>query len=642
MDENKPIDPDKAAEAVQQVDEAMAILPKKRFGCLGRFAKYGAVLLLLLAGFVYWNFLRTPPLKISKETTYITEPLTSDGKRVDYFAALERDLYPPEMKTDDNGYRMIVRALGDAEDYWYDWHGDRIELNTKTRTAQVYEKLGLDPAIEPMMTFIETHEFLRQYCATEGLDEKQAEALDDKVYEPWTLDDLPMMEPWLEENGPVLDLLGEAVRRPVFCFPLVRPDDKAALVETVAWGQTRSFARMLQTRAQYRIGIGDVDGAIDDVITCERLGRHVQHQGTLIARLVGIAVEGIAASLGVAAIRESQPTEAQLQRLVDEHNALPPRPNMDRMWLAERYYTLDSLQAMAVGEESLAGLFSVWEGIDEFKPAFAACISLDWNIIMRRINAQYDDPEKMQVLPPPPLLLLGNLFIGARSRRVADSVAGLCAPAYQATREASRRLNCVGNLRRITLAMLLHEHEHGTLPPAYTVDAAGNPLHSWRVLLLPYLGRQELYDKIRLDEPWDSRHNRQFHDADIAIYQCPSAMLDPGESTYSVVIGANAPFSAGEGKSLDDFGMHLILVVEREEKGVCWMHPTSELTEAVARKGINRLSAAGDRIGDGIGSQHPGGLNVGLRSGSARFISETIDPKVLKGLLDGTAEGGSY
>ena len=41
------------------------------------------------------------------------------------------------------------------------------------------------------------------------------------------------------------------------------------------------------------------------------------------------------------------------------------------MWLAERYYTLDSLQAMAIGDESLAGLFSVWDDIDEFKPAFA-------------------------------------------------------------------------------------------------------------------------------------------------------------------------------------------------------------------------------------------------------------------------------
>ena len=71
-------------------------------------------------------------------------------------------------------------------------------------------------------------------------------------------------------------------------------------------------------------------------------------------------------------------------------------------------------------------------------------------------------------------------------------------PAMQAFWEANRRTICGENVHRITLAMLLYEHEHGTLPPAWTVDADGNPLHSWRVLLLPYLGEQELYAKIRL------------------------------------------------------------------------------------------------------------------------------------------------
>ncbi|MHB9078993.1 MAG: DUF1559 family PulG-like putative transporter [Pirellulaceae bacterium] len=73
----------------------------------------------------------------------------------------------------------------------------------------------------------------------------------------------------------------------------------------------------------------------------------------------------------------------------------------------------------------------------------------------------------------------------------------------------------------------MYQHEHGTLPPAYTVNAEGQPLHSWRVLLLPYLGQQELYGKLRLDEPWDSEHNRQFQDAAPNIYQCPSAKLQP-------------------------------------------------------------------------------------------------------------------
>jgi hypothetical protein len=40
-------------------------------------------------------------------------------------------------------------------------------------------------------------------------------------------------------------------------------------------------------------------------------------------------------------------------------------------------------------------------------------------------------------------------------------------------------------------------------------SSSGNPLLSWRVHLLPYLGKAEatLYEKFKLDEPWNSQHN---------------------------------------------------------------------------------------------------------------------------------------
>jgi hypothetical protein len=89
--------------------------------------------------------------------------------------------------------------------------------------------------------------------------------------------------------------------------------------------------------------------------------------------------------------------------------------------------------------------------------------------------------------------------------------------------------------------------------------------------------------------------------------------------------------------SLDELEMNRILVVERE-RPVGWMEPTSELARSTAIEGINRRHAEQD----GIGSPHPGGLNVGLRDGSSRFISETIDLQVLQSLLDGTADRPLY
>lgn len=122
------------------------------------------------------------------------------------------------------------------------------------------------------------------------------------------------------------------------------------------------------------------------------------------------------------------------------------------------------------------------------------------------------------------------------------------------------------------------------LPARYSVDANGKPLHSWRVFLLPYLGQKELYDKIRLDEPWDSEHNRQFHDQTPAIYCRPDA--PESGCVYSCVADESALLQpASEAGSLTgiklteviDGTSHTILFVERSEP-VCWMDPNSDLT----------------------------------------------------------------
>jgi hypothetical protein len=634
------IDPEEAAAALRQVEEAMAVLPKTRFGYLAGCAKYGAVPLVLLAVFVYWNFLRTPPLRISNETTYITQPLTADGTRVDYFAALEQELYPPEMKTDDNGYRLIVRALGASTNAV--WEPEEAS-DREARAAQVYEKLGLDPAVKPTMTFMEPYQFLREYTAREGLDEKVTLELATKLDQPWTLDDLPMMEPWLEQNGPVLDLVGEAVRKPTFCIPMTGAKDATLYADLPFFPEIqtmRSFARMLQARAQYRIATGDIDGAMFDVISCQRLGCHQGSQESLVAILVGIAIRGVATAVGIAAVHESPPSEEQLRHFVAELNAVPVRLDMDRIRRTERYYTLDLLQALAVGQESLAELFSDWEDVghlQQFRSGIAAYLTVDWNVVMRRINASFDDWENIDHRRPPSLLSPGNLLIGKRSERVGDFLAGYVLPAVQAFREGTRRSDCFGNLQRIALAMLIYERQHGTLPPAYTVDASGQPLHSWRVLLLPYVGEGELFSKLRLDEPWDSPHNRQFHDAAPAVYRCPSTALLPDQTTYSVIVGENSAFPTGQGMPLDQLEMNLILVVERE-RPVGWMEPTSELSRSMAIQGIDRRHAEQD----GIGSPHPGGLNVALRDGSSRFISQTIDLQVWQSLVDGTQDRLQY
>ncbi len=210
----------------------------------------------------------------------------------------------------------------------------------------------------------------------------------------------------------------------------------------------------------------------------------------------------------------------------------------------------------------------------------------------------------------------------------------LLLPAVQAAREAARRMQCVNKMKQITLALHNYHDTQGSLPPLYTVDENGKPLHSWRVLLLPFLEQNVLYEQIKLDEPWDSEHNKQFHDLVLDVYKCPTnSKVKPGAACcYSAIAGqglvANKKPDLRRGEHtmarLRDGTSNTVFTVEVKEP-FCWMDPTADLTLEELEKGINAPEGR-------AGSFHPGGMNIGLFDGAIRFIANSIDKTVLRAL----------
>ncbi len=604
-------------------------------GCLRNCLVIGVILFVLFFIFVWFMLFRDRPLQISEETTYITEPKTADGKRVDYFKALEERYYPPEMQTDRNGYRMIVRALGPGALEG----GGFLKAQRDT-----YRKLWLPTHFEPTMTFQSPEGFFEVYTKKEGLEDERIDEMRARLERPWTLEEMPMMEPWLEENGPFLDLLGEAVQKPAFAIPFVREDEDELLVEVLLpHVQTlRSSARALTARAHYRIGTGDIDGAIDDILTLQRLGRKGGRQGFFLSSVIGIANEGRAASIGIASSPEHPPTAEQLRRLRDGWNNAPPRQDFEKCIESERYLVLDSGQALAWNRVTLSrimGSNATW--IDKLTSG----IGFDWNLVMKRLNENCDTAIRTGATPDPNPFSPDWLTPHARSELFADMLSNFSIPAFGAAKEAFRRSECSDNFHQIALAMLLYEREHGTLPPAWTEDDEGNRLHSWRVLLLPYLGQEELYQKIRLEEPWDSEPNRRFHEAAIPFYQCPSAKLKAGETNYAVVVGPETAFTGAEGrklKSIGPFYTNAILIVESRTSGN-WMSPETAIDAKTAyRFGLNKAYAASASPSANskrsMASPHRGGMNAALSSGCSQFFSNTFSQEDLKMNLNGTLD----
>ena len=93
------------------------------------------------------------------------------------------------------------------------------------------------------------------------------------------------------------------------------------------------------------------------------------------------------------------------------------------------------------------------------------------------------------------------------------------------------------NLKQIALATHSYQDANGQCP-ANSYDKDGKPLLSWRVHILPYIEQSALYNKFKLDEPWDSPANKPLSQAVVRIYQVPGrpAAL-PWETYYQTFIG---------------------------------------------------------------------------------------------------------
>ena len=114
----------------------------------------------------------------------------------------------------------------------------------------------------------------------------------------------------------------------------------------------------------------------------------------------------------------------------------------------------------------------------------------------------------------------------------------LLLPAVQAARTAARRAQSTNNLRQIGLALHMYNDTHGSLPPAVVTDASGKPLYSGRVLLLPYLEQQSLYDRWDKAQAWDSPANLRPQPDKIAIlHRSGGSAGAAGQTDYLFVTG---------------------------------------------------------------------------------------------------------
>lgn len=102
----------------------------------------------------------------------------------------------------------------------------------------------------------------------------------------------------------------------------------------------------------------------------------------------------------------------------------------------------------------------------------------------------------------------------------------LLLPAVQQAREAARRSQCLNNLKQQGVALHNHLEAHGHLPVG-----APHKKPNWRVLLLPYLEQEGIFNQLNLNDQISIHSSATnagaLDDHQFTFYHCPSSQLNP-------------------------------------------------------------------------------------------------------------------
>jgi hypothetical protein len=134
------------------------------------------------------------------------------------------------------------------------------------------------------------------------------------------------------------------------------------------------------------------------------------------------------------------------------------------------------------------------------------------------------------------------------------------------------------------LAAHNYHDDRGRLPPAVVYGKDGQPLLSWRVLILPYLEQNDLYKQFKLDEPWDSPRNLELLPQMPMIYAAPGSkksLIPPDHTFIHVFVGKGTVFGNSGAQTLQSILSDSTQTIHLVEAGkpVPWTKPEELVCE---------------------------------------------------------------
>ena len=237
--------------------------------------------------------------------------------------------------------------------------------------------------------------------------------------------------------------------------------------------------------------------------------------------------------------------------------------------------------------------------------------SPNFETVTTSFRVKHDETTVVEVMFVPKVIL----------GRASEPAATVAVPQGDVATGSAIRSRSLMNLKRIALAFHMYHDTFRTFPAAVQTGPKGVP-HSWRISLLPFLDKRNLFESYRRDEPWDSEHNKTLLAMMPEVYQFPGDKSDSTFASYFAIVGPGSLFQGGECprlRNIIDGPADTLLVVESKRE-VPWIRPDPIPFDPEGE--VPEL--------DGW---YTFDFAVALCDGSAKFLAKDIDHETLKSLV---------
>ncbi|HWY87399.1 MAG TPA: DUF1559 domain-containing protein [Gemmataceae bacterium] len=184
-------------------------------------------------------------------------------------------------------------------------------------------------------------------------------------------------------------------------------------------------------------------------------------------------------------------------------------------------------------------------------------------------------------------------------------------------------------LRKLHFSIEGYQETHKQIPSAATYDpTTGQPLLSWRVIILGDMEAENVRKMFKMDQPWDSEQNLASLTISPNLYSSPEQPIT-NQTPFQVFVGKGTPFEKDLVVRFADIraadGLANTILIAEAKTQVTWTKP-------------HDIAYAPDQPLPPLGKSRGTGFHAVMADGSVRFFKKDTDEKIIRAMV--TWKGG--